>query len=216
MVANFVYIVLPTKNGIMKTLNGYKNTIVITNRKLAGNQLLPQLQKILRLHPQALILRETDLPDEEYEIFAKETMRMCEKENVLCFLHSRIAMAHKIGCRNIHLPLMLLTKTMSLDAAHPNANLLQHGFERISVSCHGMEDVKAAVAWGATQIVLGTVFATESKKGVEGRGLGFVREICNACPVPVYAIGGITLDNLPSVLEAGAEGGCMMSGFMKL
>ena len=83
------------------------------------------------------------------------------------------------------------------------------------MSCHSMEDMEIAVKYGATQIILGTIFETECKKGLKGRGLAFVREICHVCPVPVYAIGGINMERLPLVIEAGAAGGCMMSGFMR-
>lgn len=63
-----------------------------------------------------------------------------------------------------------------------------------------------AVKNGATQIILGTIFETECKKGLKGKGLEFVREICKACPVPVYAIGGINLERLQQVMDAGAAG----------
>ena len=79
-----------------------------------------------------------------------------------------------------------------------------------------MEDMQFAVSSGATQIVLGTIFETECKKGLKGKGLDFVREICEACPIPVYAIGGISMERLSQVMDAGAAGGCMMSGFMRL
>lgn len=76
--------------------------------------------------------------------------------------------------------------------------------------------MKTAVKNGATQIILGTIFETECKKGLKGKGLEFVREICKACPVPEYAIGGINMERLPQVMDAGAAGGCMMSGFMRM
>lgn len=47
-----------------------------------------------------------------------------------------------------------------------------------------MEDVEIAMAGGATQIILGTIFETECKKGVLGKGVEFVREICQKCPLP--------------------------------
>ena len=78
-----------------------------------------------------------------------------------------------------------------------------------------MEDVEIAMAGGATQIILGTIFETECKKGVLGKGVEFVREICQKCPLPVYAIGGMNLKRLPLVIDAGAAGCCMMSGFMQ-
>ena len=81
-----------------------------------------------------------------------------------------------------------------------------------------MEDVELAVKSGATQIVLGTIFETECKKGLKGRGLEFVREICANCPVPVYAIGGIKFDKQQweELKQKGASGGCIMSGMMEL
>ena len=78
-----------------------------------------------------------------------------------------------------------------------------------------MEDVEIAMVGGATQIILGTIFETECKKGVLGKGVEFVREICQKCPLPVYAIGGMNLQRLPLVIDAGAAGCCMMSGFMQ-
>ena len=53
-----------------------------------------------------------------------------------------------------------------------------------------------------------------------GAGLSFVKEVCRAAhtvnpTVKVFAIGGIKPDNIKKVLEAGADGGCMMSWFMQ-
>ena len=44
----------------------------------------------------------------------------------------------------------------------------------------------------------------------------FVREVCSSCDLPVYAIGGINLERVELVRNAGAAGGCMMSGFMRM
>ena len=189
----------------------YEHTIVITNRALVKGDFLEQLERVLRLRPHGLILREKDLSDAAYTALAKKVLALCRKEEVLCFLHSRIPSAKELNCRNLHL------SVPALDAMMPEERRqLREEFDRISVSCHSMEDMQFAVECGASQIVLGTIFETDCKKGLKGSGTGFVREICRACPVPVYAIGGITLERLPEVMEAGAAGGCMMSGFMKL
>lgn len=189
----------------------YEHTIVITNRALVKGDFLEQLERVLRLRPHGLILREKDLSDAAYTALAKEVLALCRKEEVLCFLHSRIPSAKELNCRNLHL------SVPALDAMMPEERRqLREEFDRISVSCHSMEDMRFAVECGASQIVLGTIFETDCKKGLKGSGTGFVREICRACPVPVYAIGGITPERLPEVMEAGAAGGCMMSGFMKM
>lgn len=189
----------------------YEHTIVITNRALVQGDFYEQMQKVIRLHPHAVILREKDLSDEEYKALAEKILKMCRVENVNCFLHSRISIAKSLGCGCIHLSIPALETMREAERIS-----LKKDFQDISVSCHSMEDVNIAVKSGATQIILGTIFETECKKGLKGKGLGFVREISEDCPVPVYAIGGINMERLPQVIEAGAAGGCMMSGFMRM
>ena len=190
--------------------NSYEHTIVITNRHLVQGDFLKQLEKVTKLHPHALILREKDLTDDAYERLAKKVFDLCKREDITFFLHTKIEIARKIGCQNIHLSIPVL-KGLS----ETEKKALTEDFCEISISCHSMEDVEIAMAGGATQIILGTIFETECKKGVLGKGVEFVREICQKCPLPVYAIGGMNMQRLPLVIDAGAAGCCMMSGFMQ-
>ena len=183
----------------------YEHTIAITNRILVQGDFLEQMQKVIHLHPHAVILREKDLSDEEYEILGERILGMCKESGVGCFLHSRISVANRLGCRQIHISIPVLK-----DMSEEECRQLRKDFQEISVSCHSMEDMNIAVKNGATQIIL------ECKKGLKGKGLEFVREICKVCPVPVYAIGGINLERLQQVMDVGAAGGCMMSGFMRI
>ncbi len=189
----------------------YEHTIVITNRALVQGDFLKQMEKVIALHPYGVILREKDLADEAYEELAKNILTLCEREGVLCFLHSRIAIARKLGCEQMHLSIPALQSLREQERT-----VLRKDFRELSISCHSMEDMDYAVSSGATQIILGTIFETDCKKGLKGKGLDFVREICKVCPVPVYAIGGINMERLLEVMDAGAAGGCMMSGFMQL
>ena len=195
---------------ITSMCNSYEHTIVITNPHLVQGDFLKQLEKVTKLHPHALILREKDLTDDAYESLAKKVFDLCKREDITFFLHTKIEIARKIGCQNIHLSIPVL-KGLS----ETEKKALTEDFCEISISCHSMEDVEIAMAGGATQIILGTIFETECKKGVLGKGVEFVREICQKCPLPVYAIGGMNLQRLPLVIDAGAAGCCMMSGFMQ-
>ena len=183
-----------------------ENVIAVTNRTLVEGDYLTQLEKVCSRHPRALILREKDLSAADYRELAKAVLEICRRAGVACFLHSHIAIARELGCPHLHLSLAGLLQ----------AGDLSRDFEEISVSCHSREDVEKALSLGANRIVLGTIFPTDCKPGLTGRGTDFVREICDMCPLPVYAIGGITFENLPRILEAGAAGGCMMSAMMKL
>ena len=195
---------------ITSMCNSYKHTIVITNRHLVQGDFLKQLEKVTKLHLHALILREKDLADDAYESLAKKVFDLCKREDITFFLHTKIEIARKIGCQNIHLSIPVL-KGLS----ETEKKALTEDFCEISISCHSMEDVEIAMAGGATQIILGTIFETECKKGVLGKGVEFVREICQKYPLPVYAIGGMNMQRLPLVIDAGAAGCCMMSGFMQ-
>lgn len=195
---------------ITSMCNSYEHTIVITNRHLVQGDFLKQLEKVTKLHLHALILREKDLADDAYESLAKKVFDLCKREDITFFLHTKIEIARKIGCQNIHLSIPVL-KGLS----ETEKKALTEDFCEISISCHSMEDVEIAMVGGATQIILGTIFETECKKGVLGKGVEFVREICQKCPLPVYAIGGMNLQRLPLVIDAGAAGCCMMSGFMQ-
>lgn len=80
-----------------------------------------------------------------------------------------------------------------------------------------IQEMSEGMNHSGIQIVLGNIFETDCKKGLAGKGLDFLSEACKkAVNVPVYAIGGINTQNIKAVLDAGASGGCMMSGFMKM
>ena len=46
--------------------------------------------------------------------------------------------------------------------------------------------------------------------------MNFLHDVSESVNIPVYAIGGINKNNIDSVIENGAYGACIMSGFMKL
>ena len=184
----------------------YSKLIVITNRTLCRKDYLEQIEKVTSLHPRALILREKDLDEAEYAALAKRVMGICGKNEIPCFLHSHVELAIQLECPRIHL---------SVPGLRKNCDRLDV-FCEISVSCHSLADVREAERAGATQILLGNIFETDCKKGLPGKGLDFLREISAESQIPVYAIGGISQKNLPLVLQNGAAGGCMMSGFMQM
>lgn len=173
--------------------------------RLHCSLLLRQIYKLSQSNIEFIILREKDLPKEDYSILAENALRICSKTDTRLILHTFIETAEKLNYKHIHLPLCRLQESSSQLA----------DFETIGVSIHSLEEALLAKSLGASYITAGHVFATDCKKGLPGRGLSFLQQICSALDIPVYAIGGINSDNIDSVLNAGAAGGCMMSGTMK-
>ena len=88
-------------------------------------------------------------------------------------------------------------------------------FEAVSTSIHKPEEAIKAQKLGVDFVFAGHVFVTDCKKGLPPRGLEFLTDVVNAVKIPVYGIGGINEENITKIMECGAAGGCMMSGFMK-
>ena len=179
--------------------------LCITNRKLCKEDFLTRIETIAAVYPKAIVLREKDLSEEEYAILAEKVMHICEKYDVPCILHSFTKVAMTLNAKAIHMPLPLLRKMTSQEKSH---------FEIIGASCHSLEDAKEAERLGCTYITAGHIFRTDCKKGLPGRGLPFLRNICQNIAIPVYAIGGISNENIDAVRQTGAAGACIMSGFM--
>ena len=182
------------------------DVIAVTNRKLSQRPFLEQIKRVCQLRPEAVILREKDLSEEAYTILAEKVMHICEKYSVPCILHSFAKAAMALNVKAIHMPLPLLRKMTPQEKNH---------FEIIGASCHSLEEAKEAERLGCTYITAGHIFLTDCKKGLPGRGLTFLQNICENVSIPVYAIGGISNENINDVRQTGAAGACIMSGFMK-
>lgn len=180
--------------------------ICITNRKLCSNNFLDQIEMIASAHPKAIVLREKDLSEKEYEQLARQVMQICQKHGTQCILHSFSNVATTLGATAVHMPLPLLQKMTPQEKSH---------FQIIGASCHSLEEAKEAQNLGCTYITAGHIFLTDCKKGLPGRGLPFLEEICKTVRIPVYAIGGISSQNMESIRKTGAAGACIMSGFMR-
>jgi len=77
----------------------------------------------------------------------------------------------------------------------------------IGASCHSLEAALRAAAAGADYVFFGPVFATPSKAAFgEPQGLARLQSVCRAISIPVLAIGGITQENAPACIAAGAAG----------
>lgn len=155
-------------------------TICITNRHLAAD-LLRQIAIAIDAGADTILLREKDLPEEEYERLAKQVMALCEEKNALCVLHSFTGVARRLGCPRIHLTLedfLAMTEEERAD------------FQMIGVSVHSVDDAARCQELGASYITASHIFPTECKAGLAPRGLDFLRRVCRAVSIPVYALGG--------------------------
>lgn len=164
-----------------------------------------QIERIAELPLEAVVVREKDLDSTEYKNLAVKVMEICSQRGMKCILHSFYNAAEELGCEYIHLPLAVLKEDTGI----------VYRFKEVGVSTHSVEEAVEAERLGAAYITAGHIFATDCKKGLEPRGLGYLRNVCSSVDIPVYAIGGINRENIKSTILCGAKGVCVMSGIMK-
>lgn len=165
-----------------------------------------RIERIAACYPRGLILREKDMSPEEYRLLAERVMEICARHSVTCVLHSFVDAALQLRAEAIHLPLHILREMTAEEKAQ---------FRMIGASCHSVEDALEALTLGCTYITAGHVFETDCKKGLPGRGLAFLKDVCGSVSIPVYGIGGIDAGNIEEVRAAGASGACLMSSLMQ-
>ena len=180
--------------------------ICVTSRSLCRGDFLDQLSKIAKAGPKYVILREKDLSEEKYGELAEKAVAVFRDTDTRLILHYYYRTAIEMGWKSVHLPLHILRELTADEKSR---------FEHIGASCHSVEDAQEAESLGADYITAGHVFATDCKKGLPPRGIEFLSSVCESVSIPVYAIGGISPDNIDLVRQCGAAGACVMSGFMK-
>jgi len=85
----------------------------------------------------------------------------------------------------------------------------------IGYSTHDRAQAVAAAKSSADYIAVGPVFATATKRNPDPVvGLSFVAEVRALTAKPLVAIGGITLENAASVIQAGADAVAVISDLL--
>lgn len=181
--------------------------ICISNRSLVQGDFLQQIKKVTQSGIDFLILREKDLPECEYQLLAKQVIEICEQNQVTCILHSFDRAADALSYPRLH---------VTMDKLRYMSEMQRQKYTILGVSTHSVEEAIEAQRLGATYITASHIFPTDCKKGLAPRGLSYLQEVKNAVSIPVYALGGITPENTVLCREAGADGACMMSYYMKM
>lgn len=196
---------------------------IITNRKLCENENLEkQIKKIFSAYEKkiilknfeivALTLREKDLDKNKYLNLVKKIYPICKKYGIDLILHQNydLNLDEKYNIEGIHLSYEIF-KSLNKNIREK----LIKKYKRIGVSIHSLEEAKDVENLGATYVVAGHIFETDCKKGLEPRGLNFIKELSSILTIPIFAIGGINEENSNLVLNSGAFGVCMMSSLME-
>jgi thiamine-phosphate pyrophosphorylase len=169
-------------------------------------------------------LREKDMSARDLESLAREAMSIINQlrtenreQRTALLINSRADVAMSVAANGVHLPAGDISPEEVRAAwkrcAGVPFEMLRAGSARelsphdplIAVSCHSAQDVAQAAANHASFAVFAPVFEKKDSPATNPAGLNALREACRAA-IPVLALGGVTLQNAPSCLRAGATG----------
>jgi thiamine-phosphate pyrophosphorylase len=186
----------------------------ITDRKQFAGSAAEQRDRLLAKIGEAsaagidlIQLREKDLSARELEQLAREAMERVQNSQTRLLINSRADVALAVGAAGVHL------RGDDISAADARAIWMRAAPQPpfIAVSCHSAKDVAMADAQGADLAVLGPIFGKAKDEnlnaiGIKALKMAASRPGAQGRPMPMLALGGVTLENAAQCLRAGAAG----------
>lgn len=169
-----------------------------------GETLAEVVETLLKAGVTCVQLREKGAEDALILQEARELKALCHRYGVPFLVNDRPDLAQAVGADGVHVGQEDTGLTEARNLLGPNALL--------GGSAHTVEEALAAQAAGADYLGCGAVFGSGTKHNVSQMPLETLTAICQAVDIPVVAIGGVSLDNLPLLADTGVAGVAVISG----
>jgi thiamine-phosphate pyrophosphorylase len=179
----------------------------ITDRSISGLSHASQVA-LLALGGATLIqLRDKHATPQEFFREAAEALVVARRLGVQLIINDRVDIALALAADGVHLGQNDLPPEAARRLLGPQAI--------IGLSCHNLDQIKAAAELSLEYLALGPFFHTTSKPDTEPllslSDLAAARAVVNG---PLVAIGGISLANAAAIFEAGADSVAVISALL--
>ncbi|THF61272.1 thiamine phosphate synthase [Pseudothauera rhizosphaerae] len=181
-----------------RTEHGLRGLYLVTPDEADDTRLVAQVEAALRGGPALLQYRNKLLPAERRHTQAAAVLALCRAAGVPLVVNDSVDLALAIGADGVHL---------GRDDGDPAAARARLGTGRIlGVSCYDeWARAEAGARAGADYVAFGAMFASPTKPAAVRAPLELLGRARRELGVAVAAIGGITVDNAPQLVAAGAD-----------
>ena len=186
---------LPANGPILKAL-ALPRRIGITHAAEIG--VAPQLTALdhaLQAGLRFILIRENALPLPAQRAFVKEAVRRARMAGALTVVNGEPELAGEAGADGIHLT------TARLLASHSRPDFAWTG-----ASCHTRAELEHAAALGLDYALLGAVKPTATHPGNKTLGWEGFAALASGLPLPVFALGGLAVEDMETARLSGAHG----------
>ncbi len=160
-------------------------------------QFLQRLEQALDSGLRLVQLRLGDLPEQAMLELAGEALQLCHSRNARMLVNGTPEMAQRIGADGVHLN---SSRLMHMTARPLPGDCL------VAASCHNRDELFHASVLGLDFTVLSPVQKTRSHPDASPLGWELFRHLVAEVDLPVYALGGMQMEDMPMAWEHGAQG----------
>lgn len=186
---------LPANAPILTGL-GLSPVYAITNLKELGKPLFIQrLKAALENGLMMIQVRENHLSPQELRLFSEHVIELAVPFEAKVFINSDINIAQQLNASGVHLSSQKLMQMQ----ARPEGMLC-------GASCHNPAELSHAAALGLDYVMLSPVQATMSHLDAQPLGWDTFNQLINGYSLPVFALGGMQMDDLHTARQYGAHG----------
>jgi len=180
-----------------------KGYYFITDSALSKTGTLSDVQNAITARVSFIQYRNKNASIKQMCFEASQIKDLCSEKTKL-IINDRADVALAVDADGVHLG--------QDDVTYEIARSLLGNEKIIGVTVHTLEEAISAEKKGADYLGISPIFGTTTKKDAgNATGVELIKEIKNECSLPLIAIGGITLENAKSVVDAGADGLCAIS-----
>ncbi len=166
----------------------------ITPARLTGNALLEAVEAVVSNGASLLQYRAKPQADPRS---AKAIQALCKQYSALLFINDDVDLAASIDADGVHLG--------RNDASVAQARARLNAGQLIGVSCYNdLNRARALAEQGADYLAFGSIYPSPTKPDAVHCPLEVISQ-ARALHTPIVAIGGITLQSAPEIVEAGAD-----------
>ncbi|HNX91138.1 MAG TPA: thiamine phosphate synthase [Candidatus Omnitrophota bacterium] len=174
----------------------------ITNSALSKNGNFNDVKNAARCGVTAIQYRAKNLETGDMIKEAAALKKICG--DALFIVNDRVDVAQAINAKGVHIG--------QKDMDYKTARKILGKDIIIGVSVTNMKEAKKALKDGADYLGVGPIFRTKTKHDAsKPTGTKLIKKIREISDIPIAAIGGITLENAPDVISAGANSICSIS-----
>ena len=151
-------------------------------------------------------LREKNISTKDFYEKALKVKEICKNYGALFIINDRLDIAQVVGADGVHLG----QSDMPIEKAR---EILKDKF-LIGATARNVEEAKRAELSGADYIGSGAIFGTNTKDNAKKLEMEELKKIVASVKIPVFAIGGINIDNVSILKNIGLQGICAVSGIL--